>query len=153
CTYVTVDGLRAFNAQTAAVRVDAGNHVTVRNGVFGNNGTWGILTDFTPDLLLENNEVYGSVNQHGIYGGNSNGPNDNPVLRGNNVHDNNGAGIQLNGDCMTPDPLGVTDAEINGAILEGNYLHDNAYKAFSLISAPGVIVRNNVIANNGVLGG
>jgi hypothetical protein len=53
-------------------------NVTIRNGVFGNNGTWGIFTDFADDLLLENNECFGSVAEHGIYVSNSG---ERPVLR------------------------------------------------------------------------
>jgi len=70
-SYVVLDGLRSFNANRAAVRIDQADHVTVRNGVFGNNATWGIFTDFSDDLLLENNECYASGTQHGIYVSNS----------------------------------------------------------------------------------
>ncbi len=94
-SYVVIDGLRSFSANRAAVRVDASQHITIRNGVFGANATWGIFTDFSDDLLIENNECYGSVSQHGIYVSNSG---DRPVVRGNRVHDNRASGIQLNAD-------------------------------------------------------
>ena len=77
--WIVVDGLRASNANRAAVRIDQSHHVTVRNGVFGNNGTWGIFTDFSDDTLLEGNECFGSVGEHGIYVSNSS---DRPVVRG-----------------------------------------------------------------------
>src|SRR5581483_4545268 len=63
--YVSIDGLRSFNANRAALRIEGGDHVTLRNCWFGNNATWGILTGHSPDLLIENNECYGSVTQHG----------------------------------------------------------------------------------------
>ena len=56
-SYIVVDGLRSSNANRAAVRVDQSPNVTIRNGVFGNNGTWGIFTDFSDDLLLEKQRV------------------------------------------------------------------------------------------------
>ena len=61
-SYVVLDGLRASNATRAAVRVDQSPHVTIRNGVFGNNSRWGIFTGFARDLLLENNETSFSAN-------------------------------------------------------------------------------------------
>ena len=94
-SWVVLDGLRAFGANRAAMRIDQSDHVTVRNGVYGDNATWGIFTDFADDLVLENNECYGSVTQHGIYVSNSG---DRPLLRGNRSHDNRGGGIQLNAD-------------------------------------------------------
>jgi hypothetical protein len=63
-TYVVIDGLHAFNGIRAGMRIDQCHHITVRNCVFGNNTTWGLFTDFADDLLLENNECYGSVIRH-----------------------------------------------------------------------------------------
>ncbi len=42
-TYIVLDGFRSFNANRAALRIEGGDHVTVRNCVFGNNAMWGIL--------------------------------------------------------------------------------------------------------------
>ena len=53
CAYLVVDGFRSFNANRAALRVQGGHHVTVRNCVFGNNATWGLFTGFSDDLLIE----------------------------------------------------------------------------------------------------
>ncbi len=39
--YVTVDGLRVQHATRAGLRIDFSDHVTVKNGVFADNGTWG----------------------------------------------------------------------------------------------------------------
>src|ERR1700737_4575953 len=141
-SYVVVDGLRSFNANRAAVRIDQADHVTVRNGVFGNNATWGIFTDFSNDLLLENNECYASGPQHGIYVSNSG---DRPVVRGNRVHDNAGCGIQLNADLSQGG-----DGLITGALIENNIAWNNGAAGGAAINLDGVqssIVRNNLLYN------
>jgi parallel beta-helix repeat protein len=143
CSYVTIDGLHAFNAHRAAVRVDQSDHVTVRTGVFGNNATWGIFTDFSDDLLLENNECYASGTQHGIYVSNSG---DWPVVRGNRVHDNAGCGIQLNADLSQGG-----DGLITGAVIENNVAWNNGTAGGAAINLDGVqssIVRNNLLYSN-----
>jgi parallel beta-helix repeat protein len=140
---VVVDGLRAFNANRAAVRVDQSPRITVRNGVFGDNTTWGIFTDFSDDLLLENNECYGSVEEHGIYVSNSG---DRPAVRGNRVHDNNAAGIQLNADLSAGG-----DGIITGALIENNVAYGNGAAGGAAINLDGVqdsVVRNNLLDNH-----
>lgn len=142
-SYVVLDGLRAFQANRAAVRIDQSDHVTVRNGVYGNNATWGIFTDFSDDLLLENNECYGSGTQHGIYVSNSG---DRPVVRGNRSHDNHGCGIQLNADASQGG-----DGIITGALLENNVIWNNGLGGGGAINLDGVqssIVRNNLLYGN-----
>ncbi len=142
-SYIVVDGLRSFNATRAAVRVDSSPHVTIRNSVFGNNTVWGIFTDFSDDLLIENNECYGSVQQHGIYVSNSG---DRPVVRGNRVHDNRDSGIQLNADLSQGG-----DGLITGALIEDNVIYNNGAGGGGSINLDGVqdsIVRNNLLYNN-----
>jgi parallel beta-helix repeat protein len=141
--YVIVDGLRALNAVRAGIRVSASQHVTVRNGVFGNNGTWGIFTDFTDDLTLENNDCYGSIDQHGIYVSNSS---QRPIIRGNRVHDNHDGGIQINAD-VTMGGEGIT----HGALIENNIVYNNGTGGGGSINLDGVqdsIVRNNLLYGN-----
>ena len=142
-SYIVVDGLRSFDATRAAVRVDSSPHVTIRNSVFGNNTVWGIFTDFSDDLLIENNECYGSVPQHGIYVSNSG---DRPVVRGNRVHDNRDSGIQLNADLSQGG-----DGLITGALIEDNVIYNNGAGGGGSINLDGVqdsIVRNNLLYNN-----
>ena len=144
CARVIVDGLHSFGANRASVRVQGGHHVTVRNGVFGNNATWGLFTGFSDDLLIENNECYGSVTQHGIYVSNSG---DRPTLRGNRCHDNAGAGIQLNADVNIQPGDGI----ITGALLENNVIYNNGAAgggAFNLDGVQDSIIRNNLLFNN-----
>ncbi|MGH9367047.1 MAG: right-handed parallel beta-helix repeat-containing protein [Thermoanaerobaculia bacterium] len=143
CSYVVLDGLRGSGANRAAVRVDQSDHVTVRNGAFGNNATWGIFSDFSDDLLLENNKCYGSLSQHGIYVSNSG---DRPVVRGNRVHDNHASGIQLNADASQGG-----DGIISGAIIENNVIWNNGVAGGGAINLDGVhdsIVRNNLLYGN-----
>ena len=142
--YVVIEGLRAFNANRAALRVEGGHHVTVRNCVFGNNATWGLFTGFSDDLLIENNECFGSATQHGIYVSNSG---DRPTLRGNRCHDNFGSGIQLNADVNIQPGDGI----ITGALLENNILYSNGAGgggAFNLDGVQDSVIRNNLLFNN-----
>ncbi len=73
-SYITIDGLRSFNANRAALRIDNSDHVTVRSCVFGNNATWGLFTDFSDYVTLEGNECHGSAAEHGICHSNSGDP-------------------------------------------------------------------------------
>ena len=143
-SYVVIDGLRSFNANRAALRIEGGDHVTVRNCVFGNNTTWGILTGHSPDLLIEYNECYGSATQHGIYVANSA---DRPVVRGNRCYDNYGCGIQLNADVNTPPGDGI----ITDALIEDNIIYSNGRGGGGAINLDGVqdsIIRNNLLFTN-----
>ena len=146
-SFVVVDGLTAFGANRAAVRVDQSPDVTVRNGVFGDNTTWGIFTDFSDDLLLEDNECYGSMQEHGIYVSNSG---DRPVVRGNRLHDNNAAGVQLNADLSSGG-----DGIISQALIEKNVIYGNGAAGGAAINLDGVqdsIVRNNLLYDNHATG-
>jgi parallel beta-helix repeat protein len=143
-TYVIIDGFRSFNANRAALRIEGGNHITVRHCVFGNNATWGILTGHSADLLIEKNICYGSVNQHGIYVANSA---DRPIVRGNRCYANYGCGIHMNADLYTPPGDGI----ITGALIEDNILYDNGVGGGGAINMDGVqdsVVRNNLLFNN-----
>ncbi|MGC4043208.1 MAG: right-handed parallel beta-helix repeat-containing protein [Armatimonas sp.] len=146
-SYIVIDGLRSFNANRAAVRVDNSPRITIRNGVFGNNTAWGIFTDFSDDLLIENNECYGSVNQHGIYVSNSG---DRPIVRNNRSHDNRACGIHMNADASQGG-----DGIITGALVENNVVYNNGAAGGAGINMDGVqnsTVRNNLLYNNHATG-
>jgi hypothetical protein len=142
-SHVILDGLRSFQANRAAVRVNSSQRITIRNGVFGNNRYWGIFTNHSDDLLIENNECYGSVAEHGIYTSNSG---DRPVLRGNRCHDNYGCGIHMNADLSAGG-----DGVITGAVVENNRIYRNGQGGGAGINMDGVqesVVRNNLVFNN-----
>ncbi len=146
-TQVVVEGLRTFQAPTAGMRIVQSNNITVRNGVFGNNGKWGILTSHCNDLLLENNECYGSVLEHGIYVANSG---DRPVVRGNRIHGNTNSGLRANGDINQGG-----DGIISGAIFENNIIFDNGVSGGAAMNFDGLqdgIIRNNLIYGNRATG-
>lgn len=148
--YVILDGLRTFNATRAGFRIDNSHNVTVRNSEAGNNGYWGIFTNHSNDLLLENNKTYGSKKEHGIYVSNSG---DRPTVRGNVVYGNAGSGIQLNADLSAGGAPGVAaDGVITGAVIEKNMISENgSVSGGGAINLDGVqdsIVRNNVLYDN-----
>jgi parallel beta-helix repeat protein len=145
--WIVVDGLRASNANRAAVRIDQSHHVTVRNGVFANNGTWGIFTDFSDDTLLEGNTCSGSVGEHGIYVSNSS---DRPTVRGNHLFGNSRAGLHMNGDLSAGG-----DGIISGGLVENNVIHGNGAGGGAGINMDGVqdtVVRNNLLYDNHATG-
>jgi len=141
--YITIDGFIVNNRTRAGIRAVLSDHVTIRNCSCGNNGTWGIFTGFTDDIVIENNETYGSVIEHGIYVSNSG---DRPVIRGNHSYDNNANGIHMNGD----ESQGG-DGTISDALVENNVIHGNGDAGGSGINMDGVtnsIVRNNLLYDN-----
>jgi parallel beta-helix repeat protein len=146
-SFLVVDGLNSSNAPRAAVRIDQSPNITVRNGRFGPNATWGIFTDFSDDLLIENNECFGSQTQHGIYVSNSG---DRPVVRGNRCHDNAAAGIHMNADVSVGG-----DGTITGALIENNVVWNNGVLGGSAINMDGVQdsrVCNNLLYGNHATG-
>jgi parallel beta-helix repeat protein len=146
-SYIVIDGLTSFNANRSAIRVDQSPNVTIQNCVFGNNTTWGIFTDFSDNLLIQNNECYGSQQQHGIYVSNSTS---NPIVRGNLVHDNYDCGIQFNGDGT----LGGNGLILN-ALCENNIVYNNCTGGGSGINTDGMqnsVIRNNLLYNNHATG-
>lgn len=142
-SYIVLDGFVVDGRTRAGIRVVLSDHVTVRNCSCGNNGRWGIFTGFTDDLLLEGNETYGSIDEHGIYVSNSG---DRPVIRGNHSHDNNANGIHMNGDVSQGG-----DGIISDALVEDNVIHGNGTAGGSGINMDGVtdsVIRNNLLYDN-----
>lgn len=151
-SYITVDGLRSRGAARAGLAVLNSTHIQVRNGVFGPNWQWGVFTGFVDDMIIENNEAFGSLTQHGIYFSNSG---DRVTIRNNWVHDNIACGIQINADyTLKPAPgayAGPVDGITTQALIEGNVIHGNGSLGGAAINLDGVqdsIVRNNLIFGN-----
>lgn len=137
---VVLDGLRSFRANRAAIRIDHSNRVRILNGVYGDNRTWGIFTDFSDDVDVEYCDVYGSKEQHGIYFSNSG---DRPVAMFNRIHANAANGIHLNGDASEGG-----DGIISGATLSNNRIWANGRLGGGGIDMDGVqgsVISRNVI--------
>ncbi len=144
---VWIVGFEVLDAERAGIRVVTSTDVVVCNNVVGPNGRWGIFSGFAPRLQLVNNETFGSGIEHGIYVSNSDGPNDDPVIRHNVSHGNGRNGIQLNGDCYAGG-----DGMIEGALIEGNEVYGNTNKGLSIIAAPNTTIVANLIYGNGLEG-
>lgn len=146
--YVIIEGFTVSDAERAGIRVVESRGVTVRYCIIGPSGVFGILTGFAVEVQIIGNVTFGSQEQHGIYVSNSRGADDNPVVAVNESYGNGLNGIQFNGDCYMEG-----DGVITGAVVEGNYVHDNDAKGFSLISLSDSVIRNNLIVNNGIEAG
>ncbi len=147
-SYVVIDGFAVEDAPRAGIRVVEATGVVVRNNRVARSDHTGIMTGWTPGVQIIDNISYGAVAQHGIYVANSRVSPDNVVIRGNECYGNGQNGIQLNGDCWEGG-----DGIISNALIEDNFVHDNNWKGFSLISVQGSVIRNNVIWDNGISAG
>ena len=70
-SYITIDSFNCSNLPEAGIRVVGsvpGHSVGVRltNNLCDSNGTWGIFTGDTDDLVIEANVASNSIQQHGI---------------------------------------------------------------------------------------
>jgi serralysin len=140
---IVVAGFVVRDAPRTGIRVVNADRVTVRDNRIGPNGKWGILSGFAKDIQVLDNVTFDSAVEHGIYLSNSNGPDDNPTVRGNVSYGNAVNGIQFNGDCYAGG-----DGTLDGGVIENNVVYDNGTKGLSIISAPGVRIQNNVIYEN-----
>ncbi len=146
--YVTVEGFIVNDAPRVGIRAVTATGVIIRNNVISRSGLDGILTGYTPQIQIIDNVASGSEQEHGIYISNSTSSADNPVVRGNEVFDNNQNGVQINGDCWVGG-----DGIISGAMVENNIVHHNNWKGFSMISLQNSTIRNNLIYENGLSAG
>ncbi len=135
--HIVIDGLTSNEAMRSGLAMFYGDHITVRNGVFGDNGRWGIFSSFTDDVVVENNEIFRSHDEHGIYLSNSG---DRAIIRANVVRDNNSCGIQINADYREKPEFdksgkswygGEPDGLTTGAVIENNLLYGNGSGALT----------------------
>lgn len=150
CSHVIFHGLRTTSAYRAGIRVSESFFVTVQGCVFGDNGKWGIFTDYSDDLVLEGNECFNSAVEHGIYFSNSG---DRVVIRGNYCHGNNASGIQINSDPAQQNASFGTrgDGITEGAVIENNWCVGNGTAggaALNFASIRNCDIRNNLLVNN-----
>lgn len=141
-SHVEIAGFTVVGMPRNGIRAVTAHHVTIRGNRAFDNFERGILTGFVDDLLIEDNETAGSIDEHGIYVSNSG---DRPIVRGNLTWGNNAAGIHMNGDLSAGG-----DGVISGALVEGNVILDNGPAGGSGINCDGV--RDSVFRNNLLLG-
>jgi len=136
--WVVIDGFNLMGLARNGIRVVISDHVSVRNCYCGNCYERAIFTGFADWVSIEQNECFGSVDEHGIYHSNSG---DHPVIRNNICHHNNGCGIHMNGDLSSGG-----DGIISDATVEGNVVYENGQGGGSGINCDGVV--NSRIFNN-----
>jgi parallel beta-helix repeat protein len=141
--YVTIEGFTVVGMPRTGIRTVTNTGVILRNNRCDQNNTWGILTGFSSNIVIEANECSRSAVEHGIYVSNSA---DNPTVRGNVLWGNNANGLHMNGDIES----GGGDGIISGALVENNIIYDNGRAGGSGINCDGVqssLIRNNLIYN------
>ncbi|MFH0819238.1 MAG: right-handed parallel beta-helix repeat-containing protein [Patescibacteria group bacterium] len=148
--YITINGLKFQDAERAGLRISWADKIRILNCEFANNGTWGLFTDFSTYNRVINNDVYGSIAEHGMYFSNGG---DNLLITNNRVHDNAASGIQINAD---PDYIiqgfgkradGISDY----VLLEKNIIYNNGElggAAINLASVRNSKFRKNLLYNN-----
>jgi parallel beta-helix repeat protein len=137
-SFVTVEGFIISGMPRAGIRSVTNTDVIIQNNICSYSGYWGILTGFSENITIRFNTCNNSIEEHGIYVGNSA---DNPVIHGNICYNNNANGIHINADAS----LGG-DGIISHATVTANYIYNNGAAGGSGINCDGV--QNSYIANN-----
>ncbi len=137
-SYVNIDGFYVDGVPRAGIRSVINEGIIIRNNYCTGCSYWGILTGFSENIIIENNTCEYSVEEHGIYFGNSA---DNPIIRNNTCRYNNANGIHMNADAS----LGG-DGIISNALVEANIIYENGVAGGSGINCDGV--QDSYIANN-----
>jgi parallel beta-helix repeat protein len=145
--WVEINGFRVINQPRNGIRVVLSDDCIVRNNECDNNFERGIFTGFTNRILIENNICLNSIDEHGIYFSNSA---DDPVIRNNICHHNNGAGIQINADASQGGDGITTGAQIYGNVLFENGPGGGA--AINLDGVQGAFIYNNLLYENHATG-
>lgn len=143
-SYVTIEGFEVFGMPRAGFRAVLDTGVIFRFNVADSCGKWGILTGFSENILIENNQCGRSVAEHGIYVGNSA---DHPIIRNNICYGNKACGIHMNADFS----LQPGDGIISNALVENNVIFNNGVAGGSGINCDGVQdsrIQNNLIYNS-----
>jgi hypothetical protein len=137
-SFVTISGFDVVGMPRAGIRAVTDQGARILNNTVDQNQKWGILTGFSNDLLIQKNIASNSIEQHGIYVGNSAAG---AVIDGNICFGNAQCGIHMNGDAS----MGGSGV-ITHALVENNIIHDNGAKGGSGINGDGV--RDSTIENN-----
>jgi serine/threonine-protein kinase len=145
-SYVVIEGLRAAKAPRAAIRIQMSDHVQVRRCVLGENREAAVWSGDSSDLVLEENECYGS----GMDGIKHFRAGRQITLRRNLIHGNAEAGIELDGEM-----IGSRERMVRGVLIEDNTIFDNGARGGAAINCGGVVeslIRNNLLYNNHATG-
>ena len=134
-----LDGLEVSGQSRYGIDLRHTDRVVVRKCTAHNNAVTGIFLAFCDHPRIESNESY-SNGEHGVYDSNSG---DDPVIRGNHLHDNAASGLHMNGDLSQGG-----DGSISRALVENNVVHGNGRLGGSGINCDGVVdslFRNNLV--------
>jgi parallel beta-helix repeat protein len=142
-SFALIEGFTVSGMPRTGIRAVQDQGVRIFDNHIDQSTVWGILTGFSENVDIEANTVTGSIQQHGIYVGNSA---DNPIIRNNVVADNHDCGIQINSDATQGG-----DGIITGALVAGNIIFNNGVGGGAAINFDGVqqsTIENNLIYNN-----
>jgi parallel beta-helix repeat protein len=138
--WVVIEGFGIANAPWSGIRCFEADHVLLRGNVIRKSGIWGIFTAFCNDVVIEDNECSGSIEEHGIYLSNSV---DGAVVRRNLLHDNNANGLHMNGDASQGG-----SGLVENVVVDANVIHGNGAAGGSGINCDGCVgaaIVNNLI--------
>lgn len=141
--FVTIEGFTVHDMPRAGLRSVNNDGVILRGNTSDHNTMWGILTGWSENILVENNNVSRSQVEHGIYISNSA---DGAVVRNNVVWGNNDSGIQFNADRYLPG-----DGIHSNNLIEGNVIFENGRGGGAALNFDGVqdsVIRNNLLYDN-----
>ena len=140
--YLVIEGLTVRGAKRAGIMVNSSKHVTIRHCIMADNRVWGIQAIMSDHITVEDCELSGSKEQHGVYFSTT----DPPVVRRCRIHANAGCGAHFNGDVTEGG-----DGMIMGAIVVDSIFYGNGKTGGSAINMDGVAharILNNLIFNN-----
>jgi parallel beta-helix repeat protein len=116
--YWVINGIECEKSTSdAGIDIRTANHITVENCTCYDNNQYGIFLAFSNYAVLKNNTCSYSVHQHGIYDSNSG---DYATITGNTIDNNEGCGIEFNGDKSEGGKGYMT-----GNLIAGNIIYDN----------------------------
>ncbi|MCA9206201.1 MAG: right-handed parallel beta-helix repeat-containing protein, partial [Planctomycetales bacterium] len=141
--FITIEGFYVHDMPRAGLRSVNNDGVILRGNTSDHNTMWGILTGWSENILVENNQVSRSQVEHGIYISNSA---DGAIVRNNVVWGNRASGIQFNADGSLPG-----DGVHSNNVIEGNIIYGNGTGGGAAINLDGVqdsLIRNNLLYDN-----
>ena len=142
CDHITLSGITIQNAARAGIVAFKSRDIRVNDCVVSDSGKWGIQTCLSYRVALEDCEIFGTREQHGIYFSTT----DHPVVRNCSIHHNAACGIHLNGDKAEGG-----DGMVTGGLIEDNTIYENGRNGGAAINMDAVertVVQRNRVLNN-----